>query len=68
MKINEGNIDRLVRLVLAAVFFIGALTLGGTVAIVAGVLGAVMLLTAAVGICPLYMLFGINTCSVKRAS
>jgi hypothetical protein len=67
MKLNESNLDRLVRLVLAIVFFVLAFTtLGGVWAIVSGVLGVVMLATAAIGFCPLYALFGINTCPLDQ--
>lgn len=67
MKLNESNLDRIIRLVLAVVFFVLAFAvLGGVWAIVAGVLGVVMLATAAVGFCPLYALFGINTCPLDQ--
>ncbi|GIW25480.1 DUF2892 domain-containing protein [Meiothermus sp.] len=67
MKPNEGTTDRMVRLVLAAVLFLLAFTLAqGVWVYVAVVLGGVMLLTAAVGFCPLYALLGINTCPVRR--
>lgn len=64
MKHNESNTDRIVRLVLAALFFIGAFTLSGLWAMALGILGVVMAATAAIGFCPLYALFGINTCPV----
>ena len=67
MKLNESNTDRIIRLVLAIVFFVLAFTmLSGVWSIVAGVLGVVMLGTAAIGFCPLYALFGINTCPVDQ--
>lgn len=67
MKTNEGTTDRIVRLVLAAVFFLLAFTVvGGVWVYVAAGLGAVMLLTAAIGFCPLYALFGISTCPVPQ--
>ncbi|WP_299430166.1 DUF2892 domain-containing protein [uncultured Meiothermus sp.] len=65
MKPNQGTTDRIVRLLLAAVFFLLAFTLAGGVWVYgAAVLGGVMLLTAAIGFCPLYTLFGIRTCPV----
>ncbi len=59
---NESMVDRVVRLVLAVVFFyLGAMVLVGVLSVVAYVLGFVMLVTAATGFCALYKLFGINT-------
>jgi hypothetical protein len=63
MKRNMGNIDRIARVVLAAVFawlyFGGIVT--GTLGIVLVVLGAVFLLTATVAFCPLYLPFKLST-------
>ncbi len=69
MKKNMGNVDRIIRLVLAGVFaylyFSGTVT--GTLGIVLVVLGAVFVLTSLVGFCPLYTLVGMNTCPAKKA-
>lgn len=63
MKRNLSNIDRIVRVVLAAVFaylyFGGIVT--GTLGIVLLVLGGVFLLTAVVAFCPLYLPFNLST-------
>ena len=68
MKANMGSADRIGRVLLAVVFavlyFTGTIT--GTIGIVLLVLGAVFLLTSAIGFCPLYAPFGISTCSVKK--
>lgn len=64
MKRNEHNIDRIIRLVLAVVFF--ALTAATSFWPLA-ILGVIMLGTAAVGFCPLYAIFGISTCPVQPA-
>lgn len=65
MKSNMGNTDRLIRIILAIVFgglyFSGTVT--GTWGIVLVVLGVVFLLTALIKWCPLYVPFGISTCS-----
>ena len=63
MKVNESNADRIVRAVLGVVLlFLGfGGMLASTWAIVAEVLGAIMLLTAAIGFCPLYTLFKFST-------
>lgn len=67
MKPNEGPTDRIIRLALAVVFFLLAFTVAAGVWVyVAAGLGVVMLLTAAVGFCPLYALLGINTCPVPQ--
>lgn len=67
MMTNEGTTDRIIRAVLGIVLFGLALTsLAGAMKIVALVLGVVMLGTAAVGFCPLYRLFGLSTCPVKK--
>lgn len=63
MKRNMSDIDRIIRVVLAAVFaylyFGGIVT--GTLGIVLVVLGAIFLLTAVVAFCPLYMPFKLST-------
>jgi hypothetical protein len=63
MKVNEGVIDRSLR-VLAGLVLIG-LAATGTVGVWAYI-GIVPLLTGAVGICPLYSLLGINSCPAPR--
>jgi len=62
MTVNEGKLDRAIRIVLGlaliAMVFIGPQTPWGWI-------GAVPLLTGLVGYCPLYSIFGINTCAMK---
>lgn len=69
MKKNMGNIDRIVRIlvavIVAALYFTG--TISGTVAIVLGVLAAIFVATSLVSFCPLYAIFGISTCPVKQS-
>ena len=63
MKPNLSNIDRVVRVVLAAIFaylyFGGIVT--GALGIVLVILGVVFLLTAVVSFCPLYAMFKFST-------
>lgn len=70
MKKNVGNLDRIVRVVLAIIFaalyFSGTLT--GTWGLVLLTLGAIFLLTSLVGFCPIYTLVGLNTCPTNEAS
>ena len=68
MKQNVGTADRIIRVLLAALFaylyFGGIVT--GTLGIVLVVLGGVFLLTSLVGFCPLYAIIGLSTCPAKR--
>lgn len=62
MKINMGGTDRTVRIVIAVVAAVLALTVAkGALAIVLWIVAAIMLLTAVVRFCPLYLPFKINT-------
>jgi hypothetical protein len=63
MKVNEGVIDRSLRVV-AGVVLIG-LAATGTVGLW-GYIGVIPLVTGAVGICPLYSLLGISSCPAPR--
>jgi len=64
-----GNVDRLVRVILALVF--AALyftnTVSGTLGLVLLVLGGIFLATSVISFCPLYTIFGINTCSADKS-
>ena len=66
MTKNESNLDRVVRLAIAAVALGAAAVLGFTTiaGIVLLVVAAIMVGTAAVGFCPLYRIFGLSTCPV----
>lgn len=63
MKVNEGVIDRSVRVVVGLVLI--GLAVTGTVGIW-GYIGVIPLVTGALGVCPLYSLLGINTCPASR--
>lgn len=69
MKKNMGNTDKIIRLIIAAgiaiLYFSGAVT--GTIGIVLLILAGIFLLTSLVGFCPLYALFGMDTCPRKEA-
>lgn len=64
MSTNVGSIDRVLRivvgLVLLSLVFVGPQTPWGWI-------GIVPILTALVGWCPAYTLFGIKTCPTKTA-
>jgi hypothetical protein len=63
MEKNMGNVDRLIRSIVAVVitflYITGLIT--DTLAIVLGIVAIVFLLTSVVGFCPLYKLLGIST-------
>ncbi|MCM2281783.1 MAG: DUF2892 domain-containing protein [Bdellovibrionaceae bacterium] len=63
MKTNEGNMDRIARVVvglgLLSLVFVGPQTMWGLV-------GLVPLATGAIGYCPVYQIFGFNTCPITR--
>lgn len=69
MTTNESTIDRIIRAV-AAVAAVVAIVVavvagpGSVLGIVLLVVAAVLLVTAAVGFCPLYRVFGMSTCKV----
>ena len=62
MKLNVGGIDRGIRVVagLVLVALAATQTIGWW-----GWLGVIPLATGAIGWCPPYAIFGINTCSTK---
>lgn len=64
MKRNEGNVDRVIRLVAGIAAIALAIVAGGVLGVVLAVVGAILLVTAAVGFCPLYRVLGVNTCRV----
>lgn len=69
MKKNMGSTDRIIRVLLAAVFvvlfFTGTVT--GTLGIILLVLAGVFVLTSLVSFCPLYAPFGLSTCRTSTA-
>ncbi len=70
MKQNIGGSDRIVRIVLAVLLAVGAAMVGfGSVTgIILLVLAAVMLVTSAVGFCPLYAPFKFSTRRVSSSN
>lgn len=67
MKQNMGTTDKIIRVIIALVF--SALYFTGTVTGIFGyillALGAIFILTSIMSFCPLYLPFGLNTCSKK---
>lgn len=68
MKKNMGNADRLIRISIAAIVIILTAMdiISGTLSIVLIVLSIVFLLTSIISFCPLYTLFGANTCPKEK--
>jgi hypothetical protein len=63
MKINEGRVDRFLR-IFVGLALISLVFLGPKAAW--GYIGLVPLLTGIFGICPLYSIFGLNTCTTSQ--
>ncbi len=68
MKKNVGSIDKIVRIIIAVIAAYVAYK--GMVAspwdYVLYAVSAIMVLTSLMGSCPLFSIFGINTCKVKE--
>jgi len=68
MKKNMGTVDRILRILIAAVvivlFFMDII--GATLAIILLVASGIFLLTSFIGFCPLYLPFGIKTNKAKE--
>ena len=69
MKKNLGNADRTIRVLIAAfiaiLYFTNVIT--GTLGLVLLILGGVFLATSLISFCPLYAIFGLSTCPVKKS-
>ena len=63
MKINEGGLDRALRVVVGVALI--ALAATGRIG-VWGYIGIVPVLTGIAGVCPAYSLLGISTCPMKK--
>ena len=63
MKKNMGMFDRVIRVILAIAIVFLYITgmIGGTTAIILLVVGAIFIATGSIGLCPLYLPFGIKT-------
>jgi hypothetical protein len=63
MKINEGTIDRIIRVVVGlgvlSLTVIGPKTYWG-------LLGLLPLITGIIGYCPAYSILGVSTCPMKK--
>ena len=68
MKKNMGTVDQIIRIIVAIIIAIlyFTSTISGMVAVVLLALGGIFILTSTVSLCPLYLIFDVNTCSVKK--
>ena len=69
MQKNIGSTDKIVRVVLAiaiSYFAYSAVIDQDWVRTMLFIIAAILFLTTALSICPLYKLFGINTCGIKK--
>ncbi len=68
MKKNMGNADKIIRVIIAAVvgvlYYLDYIT--GTLAYVLMAVALILLITSLINFCPLYKIFGINSCKVKK--
>lgn len=68
MTKNMGSFDKILRIIIALVFIVLAITgqISGTWETVLIIVAAILLLTSMIGFCPLYLPFKISTCSKKK--
>lgn len=62
---NIGNVDRIIRVIIGLGLLSLLLVLNGNVRFL-GLLGLIPIITALIGFCPLYTLFGIKTSKKKE--
>lgn len=68
IKKNMGVLDRVLRFVIAAIIIVLYFTniINGGLAIVLGIFVVATTFTGITGYCPLYPIFGWNTCKIKE--
>ena len=68
MKKNMGTLDKGIRFVIAitiaSLYYFNIIS--GTLAYILMAVAIIFLITSFINFCPLYSLFGINTCKVKK--
>ena len=65
-KTNEGSIDRILRVVIGAALILGFFLNRDGAYSWLYLIGIVPLVTGLIGTCPLYSIFGISTCKMKK--
>lgn len=68
MRTNESTLDRIIRGIVGAIALIVAVVVGmGSVGgILLVVVGGILVVTAAVGFCPLYRILGLSTARADK--
>jgi uncharacterized membrane protein len=68
MKKNIGSIDKVVRLLLAAILIVLFITnvVSGILGYVFLALALILVLTSLINFCPIWAIFGVNTCPAKK--
>jgi ABC-type glycerol-3-phosphate transport system permease component len=68
MKTNVGKVDKVLRIIVAlvAAYFAWKGDVTETMRYVLWAVAVIMMITALAGTCPLYSIFGINTCKIKE--
>lgn len=68
MKKNMSSTDKIIRLIISAIMVTLYLTntVSGVLGIILLVLAGVFTFTSIISFCPLYAIFGISTCAVKK--
>jgi len=63
MKKNMGTVDKVVRILVAAIILVLYFThvITGVLAVILLILAGIFVVTSLIGTCPLYMLFGLST-------
>jgi hypothetical protein len=63
MKKNMGTTDKVIRILVAVIILVLYFThvISGTLAVILLILAGVFVVTSLLGLCPLYMPFGLNT-------
>jgi hypothetical protein len=67
MTTNVGTIDRAVRIVIGLALLWYALMAPATGYNWIGWIGVIPIITALIGVCPLYSILGVSTCPAKKA-
>ncbi|VVM07911.1 hypothetical protein MAMC_01882 [Methylacidimicrobium cyclopophantes] len=67
MHVNEGKTERTIRVIAGLLLLVGLPVVLHGAAKWWGLVGLVPLLTGLSGYCPVWSLFGINTCSIQKS-
>ncbi len=66
MEKNEGNVDRVIRIVAGLALIAYALFMPSAPLAMFAWIGVIPLVTGLIGWCPLYRIFGFSTCPMKN--